>query len=215
MTEKRGLGTRSAASKSSRKERDARLAAVRRALSKYFLGSITTAEKFWCTDNPCLGNKSPANMVRAGKLKAVEQYVNYLRKHVRSVRPKLTEKPVGDSFQILEGTREEVLEKMKEIPATHSVISIIFQNAESYCTYGPIVRQMANQLPEILPRVLRRHEMLCARLMFSFTADLPVTFPKLGAPTRRAQREASRKLAALGGTMPNFPEIPRRRVPRE
>jgi hypothetical protein len=200
---------------SSRKERDARLAAVRSALTKYFLGSVTTSDKFWCTNNPCLGNKSPEKMVRAGKIKAVEQYVTYLVKHVRSVRPKLTEKPVGDSFHVLEGTREEVLEKMKALPANHGVISIMFQNAESYCTYGPIVRQMANQLPEIVPRVLRRHEMLCARLMFSFTADLPVTFPKLGTPAQRAQRGASRKLAALGGTMPNSPEILRRRVPRE
>jgi len=153
-------------------------------------------------------------MVRAGKLKAVEQYVTYLVKHARSVRPKLTEKPVGDSFHVLEGTREEVLEKMKALPANHGVISITFQNAESYRTYGPIVRQISDQLPEIVPRLLRRHEMLCARLIFSFTADLPVTFPKLGMPTRRAQREQDRMLAALGGTV-HVPQIPRRRVPRE
>jgi len=206
---------RSTSSKSSRNNRDARLAAVRKALTKYFLGSVTTSEKFWYTKNPCLGNKSPANMVTAGKLKAVEQYVTYLVKHVRSVRPKLTEKPVGDSFHVIEGSKEEVLEETKALPANHGVISIMFQNAESYCTYGPIVRQIANQLPEIVPRVLRRHEMLCARLVFSFTADLPVTFPKLGAPTRRAQREAARKLGSRGGTTPNLPEIPRRRAARE
>jgi hypothetical protein len=94
-----------------------------------------SSERFWSTSNPSLGNKSLANMVKAGKLETVEHYVNYLGKHARSVRPKFTGKPSADSFRIIDGTKQEVLEKMKEIPANHGVISITFQTAESYCTY--------------------------------------------------------------------------------
>jgi hypothetical protein len=152
--------------------------------------------------------------LRTGKLKAVEQYMTCLGKHVRSVKPKLIEKPVGDSFHVLDGTREEVLEKTKDIPTGHGVISVTFHDAEAYCTYGPIVRQIVDQLPEIVQRVLQRQELLCARLLFSFTADLPVTFPKLSAPTRRTQRGAARKLRSGGGKIPNLPQVPKRRVPR-
>ena len=212
---KKAIVRRSTSSNSPRKERDARLADVRSAVTKYFLGSVATSERFWSTNNPSLGNKSLANMVKAGKLNSVEQYVTYLGKHARSVRPKFTEKPTADSFLVIDGTKQEVLEKMNEIPPKSGVISITFQTAESYCTYAPVVRRIANQLPEIVRRILNRDELLCARLLFAFTADLPVTFPNLRTPTHLARREAARRLAGLGGTMPDFPEIPRRRVPRK
>lgn len=199
---KKAIARRSTSSKSSRNEWDARLAAIRIALTKYFLGSVATSERFWTTNNPSLGDKSPANMVKAGKLDAVERYVTYLGKHARSVRPKFTGKPSADSFRVIDGTKQEVLEMMKEIPPKSSVISITFQTAESYCTYAPVVRRIANQLSEIVRRILNRDELLCARLLFAFTADLPVTLPKLGTPTHLAQREAARGLAALPGAAP-------------
>jgi hypothetical protein len=204
-----------ASSRSSRNERAARLDAVHSALTKYFLGSVTTTEKFWTTDNPSLGDKSPTNMVKAGKLKAVEQYVSYLVKHARSVRPKSIEKPTDDSFLVIDGIKEEVLNQMKEISPSQYVISILFPNAESYYTYAPVFRQIANRLPEIVRRLLRRHELLYARLLFAFTADLPVTFPKIKAPTQQAQRKAARKLAEFGGRLPDLGEIPRRRARRK
>ena len=123
MATKKALAT---ASKSLRNKQDARLDAVHTALTKYFLGSAATTEKFWKTNNPSLGDKSPANMVKAGKLSAVEQYVTYLRNHARSARPNLIDKPTDDRFLVLEGTKEEVLEKMKEIrrlTSTNSVAS--------------------------------------------------------------------------------------------
>lgn len=123
-------------------------------------------------------------MVRAGKLKTVEQYVSYLVEHARSVRPKPIDNPTDDSFLVLDGSKDEVLERMKEIPANHGVIAISFENAESYYTYAPVVRRIASQLPQIVRRLLRRDELLYARLLFAFTADLPVTFPKLSACTK-------------------------------
>jgi len=187
---KKAIAKRSTSSKSSR---DARLAAVRSALTKYFLGSVATSEKFWSTNNPSLGNKSPANMVKAGKLNVLEQYVNYLRNHAQSARPKVVDKRTDERFLVLEGLKEEVVEKLKEIPASQRVIAICFEDAESYYTYASVLRRIINQLPTIVQRLLRRDELLSARLLFSFTADLPVTFPKLKAPTRAQQREAARK----------------------
>ena len=35
------------------------------------------------------------------------------------------------------------------------------------------------------------------------------------ALTALVQREAARRLAAIGGSVPDFPEIPRRRTPRK
>jgi hypothetical protein len=149
------------------------------------------------------------------KLKAVEHYVDYLKKHARSARPNSVNMPIDGSFPIIEGNKEEVLEKLREIPASHRVIVIRFENAESYCTYAPVVRRIASQLPTIVRRLMRRDELLCARLLFAFTADLPVTFPKLKAPARAQQREAARKLAGMGGTMLDLGEIPRRRAKKK
>ena len=205
----------SGSSKSFRNTHKARLDAVHTSLTKYFLGSAATTEKFWRTNNPSLGDKSPANMVKAGKLSAVEQYVTYLRNHTRSAKPNFIGKPTDDSFLVLDGTKEEVLEKMKEIPTSRGVIAITFQNAESYNTYAPVVRRIIDQLPNIARRLLRRDELLCARLLFAFTADLPVTFPKLEAPTHAQEREAARKLAAKGRATPDLGEIPRRRPSRQ
>ena len=212
---KKTFATASASSKSLRNKQEARLDAVHAALTKFLFGSAATTEKFWTTNNPSLGGKSPANLVKAGKLKAVEQYVSYLGEHARSVRPNFVNKPTDESFLILEGAKEEVAQKLKEIPASHRVIVIRFENAESYCTYAPVVRRIVNQLPKIARRLMRRDELLCARLLFAFTADLPVTFPKPKTPTHARQREAARKLAAMDGTMPDLGEIPRRRSPRQ
>jgi hypothetical protein len=212
---KKAIPRTGASPKSLPSKRDARLAAVRHALTKYFLGSAITGDKFWSTNNPSLGNKSPANMVKAGKLKTVEQYVSYLVEHTRSVRPKSIDNPRDNSFTILDGTKDEVLEKMKEIPANHGVIAISFQNAEAYYTYAPVVRGIVNQLPKIVGRLLRRNELLCARLLFAFTADLPVTFPKLSAPTKLYSGKRTGKVGGMAGMTPDSPEIPRRRVNRK
>jgi hypothetical protein len=64
--------------------------------------------------------------------------------------PKSIDNPTDNSFLVLDGTKDEVLEKMKEIPANHGVIAIPFQNAESYYTYAPVVRRIVNQLPKIV-----------------------------------------------------------------
>jgi hypothetical protein len=208
---KTASATASASSKPLRNKQDARLDGVHAALTKFFLGSRATTEIFWKTNNPSLGDKSPASLVKAGKLEAVEQYVNYLKKHARSARPKFVDQPTDESFLVLEGTKEEVAQKLKEIPASHRVIVIRFENVESYCTYAPIVRRIVNQLPKIARRLMLRDELLCARLLFAFTADLPATFP---TPTHARQRKAARKLAAMGGTMPDVGEIPRRRSPQ-
>jgi hypothetical protein len=210
---KKVSATAGASSKSLRNKKEARLDAVHAALTKFLLGSAATTEQFWKTNNPSLGDESPASLVKAGKLNAVEQYVDYLIKHARSARPKFVDQPTGESFLTLEGAKEEVVQKLKEIPASHRVIVIRFENAESYCTYAPVVRRIVNQLPRIAQRLMRRDELLCARLLFAFTADLPATFPRLKVPTHSQQREAARKLAAMGGTMPDLGEIPRRRPP--
>jgi hypothetical protein len=212
---KKASATASASSKSLRSKQEARLNAVYAALTKFFLGSATTTEKFWKTNNPSLREKSPADLVKAGKLKAVEQYVDYLTQHARSARPKFVDLPTDESLRIHEGDKEEVDQSLKEIPASHRVIVIRFENAESYFTYAPVVRRIVNQLPAIAQRLLRRDEHLCARVLFAFTADLPVTFPKLKVLTHAKQREAAQKLAAMGGTVPALGEIPRRRAPRQ
>ena len=211
---KKASATASTSSKSLRNKQEARLEAVHAALTKFFLGSAATTEKFWKTNNPSLREKSPADLVKAGKLKAVEQYVDYLTQHARSARPKFVDQPTDESFRIHEGDKGEVAQSLKEIPASHRVIVIRFENAESYCTYAPVVRRIVNQLPRIARHLMRRDELLCARLLFAFTADLPARFPKLTAPTHAPHREAARKLAGMGGTMPDLGEIPRRRPPR-
>jgi hypothetical protein len=55
------------------KSRDARIAAVRSALTAYFLGSGETEEHFWNKANPSHANKAPEKLVKAGKLSLVEQ----------------------------------------------------------------------------------------------------------------------------------------------
>lgn len=107
--------------------RDARIAAVRVALTAYFLGSAETEEDFWNKANP------------SGKLKLVEQCVRDLRKHVRSVRPKLDDEPTEGSFLVFEGKTQDALEKLKEIPADRHVIAIEFDNSGSYYTHGPSI----------------------------------------------------------------------------
>lgn len=197
MATKKAIPRTSASPKSSPSERNARLAAVRHALTKYLLGSAITCDKFWITNNPSLGKKSPANMVKAGKLSTLEQYVSYLVEHVRSVRTEPIDTPKDSSFVVLDGTKDEVLERMKEIPANQGVIAISFQNAESYYTYAPVVRQIINELPRIVRRLLRRNELLCARLLFAFTADLTVSFPKSSARKKLLTGKRAGKVAGM------------------
>ena len=215
VANKKVIAGRSPSSKPLRNDRDRRLAAVRGSLTKYFLGSASTADKFWSTSNPSLGERSPAQLVKSGKLNLVEQYVTYLRKHAGSVKPEFSKMQSDVDFTVYEGTKEEILDKLKETPANYGGIAISFPDAESYYTYAPLFRQIVDRLPEIVRRHQRKQQLLFARLLFSFTADLPIPVPKSRALSQRVQREAARKLAALGGTMPDLPEIPRRRVPRE
>ncbi len=187
MASKKTVATKSASSKS---VRIARIAAVRRALTGYFLGSAAATEHFWNTANPSLGEKSPANLVKAGKLSKVEQYVSYLRKHTRSAGPKFEDQPVETSVVAFEGTTEELLERLQENQTAYRFIVVGFPNAESYYTYAPVYRRIIDLLPEILQRQERKEQMLYARIIYSFTADLPVRLPKLkkiGAGGRAGQ----------------------------
>ncbi len=102
--------------------------------------------------------------------------MDYLKKHARAARPNLVDKPTDGSFLVLEGMKEEVLEKLKEIPVSNRVIAILFDNAESYCTQGPVVRRIVNQLPKIVGRIMHRDQLLVARLFFAFTANGQLDF---------------------------------------
>jgi hypothetical protein len=189
-----------------------RTAALRAELTRYFMNNQTTADHFWKTTNPSLGGKSPASLAKASKLRVVEEYVAFLRKHLRSVKPQFSSKPEDYSVLTIEGTKDEVLGKLKGIPAGQGVIAISFKDAESYYTYAPVYRQILTLLPEIISRQRNRQEFLLARLLFSLTAELPIAAPRLVSMKQVAQREAVRRLAASGGTMPDLPDIPRRRA---
>ena len=176
MAKKKAVARKSASSKSIQEER---IAALRDALTAYFLGRAATAEHFWNAANPSFGDRSPAKVVKAGNIGAVEQYVNYLRKHARSAKQEFnTTKPMEGSFSVLEGKTQDVLEKMNELPADHHVIVIIFPDPESYYTFAPVCRQIISVLPEIMRRLKRRQNLICARLLYSFTVDLPIMIPK-------------------------------------
>ena len=164
---------------SSQSTRDIRIAAVRNALTSYFLGSAGTAELFWNTANPSLDNKSPSHLVKAGKLSKLEQYVSSLRKHARSIKPEVLDEPPLPSVVAFEGTAEEIRERLKEPGVAHGFIVVTFPNAESFYTYAPVYRQIIERLPEIVRRQQRREHLLFARLFYAFTADLPVKVPKL------------------------------------
>ncbi len=176
MASKKTVTTKSASAKSAR---IARIAAVRRALTGYFLGSAAAMEHFWSTANPSLGEKSPANLVKAGKLSQVEQYVSHLRKHTRFADPKFKDEPPETSVAAYEGTTEEFLERLKNNQAAYRFIVVAFPNAESYYTYAPVYRRIIDLLPGILQRQERKEQMLYARIIYSFTADLPIRLPKL------------------------------------
>lgn len=164
---------------SAKSERNPRVAAVRNALTSYFLGSAETAELFWNTANPSLDNKSPSHLVRAGMLSKVEQYVTSLRKHTRSIKPEFQDELPPPDVVAFEGTAEEIRERLKESGTAHGFIVVTFPNAESFYTYAPVYRQIIDRLPEIIRRQQRREQLLYARLLYSFTADLPVKVPKL------------------------------------
>lgn len=186
MASKKTVATKSASAKS---VRIARIAAVRRALNGYFLGSAAATEHFWSAANPSLGEKSPANLVKAGKLSQVEQYVSHLRKHTRFADPKFKDELPETSVAAFEGTTEELLERLKESQAAYFIV-VAFPNAESYYTYAPVYRRIIDLLPEILQRQERKEQMLYARIIYSFTADLPIRLPKLkkiGAKGRAGQ----------------------------
>lgn len=158
---------------------NSRIAAVDSALASYFLGSAETAELFWNTANPSLGNKSPSQLVKARKLSKLEQYVSSLRKHARSIKPEVLDEPPPPSVVAFEGTAEEVRERLKELGTAYGFILVTFPNAESYYTYAPVYRQIIDRLPEIVRRQKHREQLLYARLLYAFTADLPVKVPKL------------------------------------
>lgn len=51
--------------------------------------------------------------------------------------------------------------------------------SDSVITQAPMYRQIIDRLPEIFRRQQHREQPLYARLLYSFTADLPVKVPKL------------------------------------
>jgi ABC-type uncharacterized transport system YnjBCD ATPase subunit len=131
------------------------------------------------------------------------------------VKPQFSSKPGNYSSVTIEGTSEEILEKLKKIPADQVIIAIFFQDAESYYTQSPVYRLILSLLPEIISRQQRRQELLLDRLLFSLTAELPITVPRRKAIMQVAQREAERRLGTSGRTMPDLPDNPGRRVPRK
>lgn len=135
------------------------------------------AELFWNAANPSLGNKSPSHLVKAGKLSKLEQYVSYLRKHTRSIKPEVQDEPLPPNVAVFEGAAEEICERLKDLGTARGVIVVAFQNAESFYTQAPVYRQIIEGLPEILRRQRQREQQLYARLLYSFTADLPIKVP--------------------------------------
>lgn len=163
---------------SAKSERNTRIDAVRNALTSYFLGSTETTELFWKTANPSLGKRSPSYLVKAGRLSKLEQYVTYLRKHTRCIQPQIKHEPTPPDVVAFEGKAEAIRERLKEPSAVYGFIVVAFPNAESFHTQAPLYRLIIDRLPEILQRQQHREQLLYARLLYSFTADLPVKVPK-------------------------------------
>ena len=139
--------------------------------------------------NPSLGGKSPAQLVNAGKIRTVERYVHDLGKHAPSLKPKMDERPIENSFLFFEGTPEELRERLKDVPAAYPGVAILFKDAESYYVQAPIFRRIAAMLPEILRRNERREQLLYARVLHAFMVNVPVVTPKM--MRRRSGRESS------------------------
>lgn len=159
--------------------RNNRVEVLRKALTRYFLAGEAVTERFWKMANPSLGNKSPAQLVNAGKIRTVERYVNNLGKTAPSVKRKIDERPLENNFLFFEGTPEELRERLKDVPAAYTGVAILFKDAESYYTQAPIFRRIAAMLPEILRRNELREQLLYARLVHSFTVNVPVVTPKV------------------------------------
>ena len=166
------------ATKSPKQTQEGRIAAVRNALTKYFLGIESITEQFWETANPSLRNKRPSEMAKSGKLKALEAYVTGLRKHARSIKVKYDERRDGEIL-VLDGSPNEICGKLNDVTSTNRVVAILFSDAEAYNTYAPVCRRCIEILLDILRRRRRTQQLLFARIDYSLAANLPIKVPKM------------------------------------